>query len=68
MSEMEKGFILGSLSQMDQASKNFVLGYMAGRCSNVVEHEKDRTMSEAETKGDEKEKSPHNFAGQGEKE
>lgn len=34
MSELEKGFILGSLSQMDQASKNFVLGYMAGRCSD----------------------------------
>lgn len=36
MSELEKGFILGSLSHMDQASKNFVLGYMAGRCSDVV--------------------------------
>lgn len=35
MSELEKGFILGSLSQMDQASKNFVLGYMAGRCSDA---------------------------------
>lgn len=35
MGEMEKGFILGSLAQMDQASKNFVLGYMAGRCSDV---------------------------------
>ena len=46
MNEIERGFIIGSLSQMDQASKNFVLGYMAGRCSDTAEHEKSNAKAD----------------------
>ncbi|MBR6861227.1 MAG: hypothetical protein IKM73_07900 [Acidaminococcaceae bacterium] len=55
MSELEKGFILGSLSHMDQASKNFVLGYMAGRCSDVVKSDKHSEHPEEHTESVKKE-------------
>lgn len=61
MNELEKGFILGSLSQMDQASKNFVLGYMAGRCSDVVRSDEHREQhSDDHTEPMEKDVAPEN--------
>lgn len=60
MSELEKGFILGSLSQMDQASKNFVLGYMAGRCSDAIMSDENRELPGDHAEPVEKDTDPEN--------